>query len=370
MKKGILLTVNIILAAASFAQKQRFELVSYTMPKGWLQQRNEGGLQLSITNKRTGDYAIAVITKATASASSDAENFINDWNRLVKSTVQVNDEPEMQDPTSNSGWNIISGSAKYTDKNNTGSATLLTATGGGQTLSVVLMTNTKQYQNDLLALLNSLELAKAVRNEPGNAAPVTSNESGKPPTAAATASSNDLATMAPVNSALTGRIWEGTSSEKFTGAGAMTGHYTGGFHTVQYKFNSDSTYRFVEVLASFYTTTKTLKYETGTWSVDGDQLTIKPTKGQNEEWSKVGKTSNGNSDVVNRAVNDTWGRKIKASTRKLEKYTYSFSISKNGDKNALVLQRNGPTEREGEGKISYYNETLPARSATLPSGLK
>lgn len=64
----------------------------------------------------------------------------------------------------------------------------------------------------------------------------------------------------------------------------------------------------------------------GTYLINGNQLTISPTNGSNEEWAKTGKTSNGNSDVTNRSINDTWGKKLKNSSRKLEKYTYTFSI--------------------------------------------
>lgn len=532
MKKVTLLTIHIFLAAAAFAQKQSFDKVSYTEPKGWQQQQHEGGMQLSVTDKKTGAYAIIVITKATASPATANENFTNDWNKLVKTTVQVNGEPVMQVPGNEQGWNIITGSANYTDGAKTGAATLLTATGGKQTVSVVLMTNTDQYQNELVGFLNSLELATPIQNEIDNGAitngasqtsvaglwcdnhleisgyyngyaqytagyfrreylfkedgtyifrlknwsvfmkeilfsyesgtyvvkgnhlsiipaqgrgewwskvnnnttlwgsrlkaadyklermeytfeikyfsgsknyslivnpnktterdgtytgptsfSYTKYEDGKsiidnPPgfktgvenksTTAATPVQNKNST-ASVNAAITGKIWKGTSSEKFTGAGTQSGHYTGGFSSSQYQFNTNGTYKFINVLASFYTDTKTYKYETGTYSVNGNQLTIKPVKGQNEEWTKIGKTSNGNSDVTNRAINETWGKKIKTTARKLETYTYTFSINKNGDQLALILQRSSRTEREGEGNISYYNETTATQSVNLPT---
>ncbi len=491
-------------------------------------KKAKAALQLSVTDKITSGYAIVVITKATASNASDNENFNNNWLKLVKGSVQVNAEPTMQAPVNENGWNVISGSADYTDGANKGAATLLTATGGGQTVSVVLMTNTKQYQNELLAFINSLQLSKAspaATNEAGKASVVglwcdnilettgtyvngypqytagymrkeyafypdgtylfrsknwqttmkeilfiyetgtysvngnqliispkqgkggwwskaasgRTTEWGKfvkdseyksekatysfeikyysgtnsyslilkpgsaiqrdggneisyrsyedrksiidnPPavttgfenksfTSSSSSQANNTTIANTVTSPLVGKIWEATSSEKFPGAGAMPGHYTGGFSSSQYQFNADGTYKFIDVLASFYTDTKTYKYETGNYSVSGNQLTINPTKGQNEEWNKVGKTSNGNSDVTNRAINETWGKKIKTNTRKLEQYTYTFSIGKNGDKNALILQRNGHTEREGEGNISYYNETAADRSAKLPNGI-
>lgn len=546
MKNIFLLSQLLVLSCTSFAQKQTFDVVSFAIPKGWQQQQGEAGIQLSTTDKKTGAYAIVVITKSMPSSATANENFNNDWLKLVKGSVQINSEATMQKPTKENGWDVISGNANYIDGANTGLATLLTATGDNKAVSVVLMTNTKQYQNELSAFITSLELSKALQNN-GNdsSAPASTGETGKSPVVGLwkdnlletsgyvngiaqytagyfrkeyTFNSNGTYTfmhktwsvyqksiyfayetgiynvngnkliitprtgkneewskgadggtgswgkliksdnrklpkttytfgikyysgsqttalelyhdkptereiqqkgnetdggrkssysldprftplitpppglkintstssLSPnvniqqanssqmagsVSSPIVGKIWEGTSSEKFTGAGAMTGHYTGGFSSSQYQFNADGTYRFIDVLASFYTDTKTYKYETGTYSVSGNQLTIKPTKGQNEEWTKVGKTSNGNSDVSNRAINETWGKKIKTTARKLETYTYTFSIGKNGDRNALILQRSGRTEREGEGKISYYNETAGGKSVKLPVGI-
>lgn len=542
MKKLFLNVLILAITMNSFAQKQTFNVISFSIPKGWQQTQNEGGIQLSVTDKNTGAYAIAVITKVNPSTASAAENFTNDWNKLVKGTVQVNEEPAMQDPVKENGWDIISGGANYTDGATTGMATLLTATSTGQTMSVVLMTNSKEYQTDLVDFLNSLELSKPSKTEAGNSVPATGTESGKSSitglwvdytletsgiingipqytagyrrkeyafysdgtylfrvkqwltvmkeilyiyeTGTYSVSGNQLtinpkkgrgewwskkdnntrlwgklvkassyklekvtytfginyfsgsqnyalslkpgkaterdggtinapagsyefrytfrekagslidnppgvktgfenkslsATPSPENNApvanavsspLAGKTWEGSASEKFTGTGGSTGYNTGGFSTLQYRFNGDGTYRFISVRASHYTDTKTLEYESGTWLVNGNQLSITPAKGQNEEWSKVGKTSNGNSDVTNRAINETWGKKLKTIPRKLEKYIYPFSIEKNGDRQALVLHRNRRTEREGDGKISYLNETSPERSAKLPAGMK
>lgn len=55
----------------------KFYVISFTVPKGWQQQKNSGGVQLSVSDKKNGGYAIAVITKATASAASAHENFRN-----------------------------------------------------------------------------------------------------------------------------------------------------------------------------------------------------------------------------------------------------------------------------------------------------
>lgn len=525
-------------AAGSFAQKQTFDVVSYTVPKGWQKTQNEGGVQYVVTDKKTGGYAIAIITKATNSDASANENFNTDWARLVKKSVQADGEPAIQEPAQQNGWNIISGGANYTDGANKGMATLLTATGGGKMASVVLLTNTQQYQNELLSFINSLELSKVettansgtqnattpgntthnsnlnqllgiwgqYQNESntsgydwreyyfsadgtyqfleksisylyhndiiyiyekgsyklnGNQLTITpqsgtieswskagSDKAGKllktekrtlenvtytidfhyfsgiketnlvlqynkqtardgawstnnsfknswlykrpfypdkpaielpagtkinftyKPVVASTATETKRdANGTAVNSPLTGKIWEGTSTEKFSNAGG-TSYNTGGFSTIQYRFYADGTYRFVSVVASHYTDTKLLGYETGAYTINGNQLSIVPAKAYNEEWSKTGKTTNGNSDVTNRAINETWGKKLKTSARKPERVTYTFSVGNNAGRTALILQySNGQTEREGKGSQVYLNETAEAKSVKLPAGI-
>jgi len=529
MKYFVLVIAVACITLNMYGQKENFDVVSYQMPKGWDKIVTENGVQLSTKDDGKGNYAAVVIVKSITTTASPQDNFNDSWEKLVKGTVSVTEAPHTSDMDVEKGWTVLSGQANYTDGPNKGVATLLTATGGGKTVSVVLMTNTQQYQNELLAFINSLELKKiakdkdnnAIRSANSNTVKITGlwcdntletsgysngfpqytagyfrkeylfNENGtyvfrtknwsvltknilfvhetgtyavqgnqliitpvkgvgewwskkdnntklwgnrlkasdyksekmtynfeinyysgtdnyslmldpqkstvrdgayngptsfsysrretgtsiidNPPGFNSIADNkppvSNGSTQAIENnsgSLLTGRIWEGTSTEKFSNAGGSS-YNTGGFSTNQYLFNTDGSYRFVCVIASHYTDTKTLKYETGTYSINGNQLTIIPAKGYNEEWSKTGKTSNGNSDVSNRAINETWGKKLKTSPGKLEKYSYTFSMGKNAGKNALILNHQQPTERDGNGTTVYLNETPTEKSVKLPA---
>lgn len=530
------------MSCTSSAQKQTFDVITYLVPTGWQQQKNEAGVQLSVTDKKTGAYAIALITKATGSGATANENFNNDWNRLLKGTVQIDGEPAMQEPANENGWDIISGGANYKDGSTTGMATLLTATGGGQMVSVVLMTNTAKYQNELLSFINSLELAKASQNDVANSTTATgqannnssivglwvyytietsgyyngfpqpsggyfrkeyafygdgtylfrmknwavfvkeiqyvyetgtwklngnkltitpkqgkggwwskaasgrTNEWGSlvktgswklepvtytidlhyysgvnethlilqsasqteregkqennmqtyspreigksliddPPgiktgfeNKSFSATSQNNKPMEPVssmNSPIAGKVWEGTSAEKFI-SGSMSGYNTGGYFTYQYKFNTNGTYRFIYIGASAYIQPNLLQYETGTYSVSGNKLTIVPTSGFNEEWSVIGGPINlaGMSDVSIGNIKHNWGKRIKTEKRTLEKVTYTISTEYwAGNKtNALKLEWDGgKTVREGNGNFTYYLETTDEKSTKLPAGIK
>ncbi len=528
----------LVTAYTASAQKQTYDVLTYNLPKNWQQNQSEGGVQLSVTDKNTGAYAMAVITKAIASGASAADNFTNQWDKLVKSTVNVSGNAAMQAPEKDNGWNILSGSASYIDGASKGTATLLCATGGGQTVSVVLMTNTQQYQSDLLSFINSLKLSKAAQSTNNNAASSTTTNGGTSSIAGLwvnyTTESNGYANGFPVvtggyfrreylfytngtyqfrakdwgvfmsdilfiyetgtwkitgnqltitpkqgrgewwgkaangstsgwgsrkrvsdyksetvtytfdmhyysgmketylelvsnratardargttqpykwsyspraldkslidnppgfktgfenksltgdappkttidqpvnnNSLIAGKIWEGTSTEKYKSGSAS--YNTGGFFTYQYRFNADGTYKFVYVGASAYTDPNTLQRETGTYTINGNQLTITPSSGSNEEWSIVGGPvkMSAMSDVQIRSIKEHWGKQIKTEKRKLEKITYPFKVEyqQGNQANALILQYNGHTEREGNGNVAYYFETTAGRSIKLP----
>jgi hypothetical protein len=320
LKYFLLMSVLLMVSCRGFAQKQSFDVISFVSPKGWQQQQNEGGIQLSVSDKKTGAYALAVVIKATASRADAAENFNSNWLKLVKGTVQVNAEPTMEQPAKENGWEVISGGANYTDGTHTGMATLLTATGGGQVVSVVLMTNTKQYQNDLFSFLNSLELAKPALNESVYAAPAKSNEAGKPSVVGLWCD-NHLETMGYFNG---------------------VPQYSTGYFRREYLFKEDGTYLFR--LKNWSTLLKEIlfTYESGTYIVSGNQLTIIPDQGRGEWWGK--KENNAS----------LWGSRIKASSYRIEKTNYTFEIKyySGTDSYSLILNPKKDTERDG----TYTNQ--------------
>lgn len=332
---------------SGYTQKQTFDVVTYTTPKGWQQQQNDASVQLSVTDKKTDAYSIALITKATASEATATENFTADWNRLIKGAVQVNTKPSMLAPAKDNGWEIISGTAPYVDGNQKGVATLITATGGGQMVSVVLMSNTDKYQNELLSFINSLVLTKASSNNAANKKPVTTNK----------ASGTSIVGM-----------WVFYNTES---SGMYNGfpQLTGGYMRREYVFYNDGTYLFRAKDWMVYVKDILFVYETGTYSVNRNQITINPKKGKGEWWSKAasGRTNE-------------WGKLVRASTDyKLEKATYTFSFTqfKGNDEITLMLQSSKPTQRDGKDGdktgIQEYRYTSRDIKTTLidnPPGFK
>ena len=316
MKPLFRLVLGLMLAVSSFAQKESFDVILCTVPAGWKQQQHEGGFQLSIADSKTGGYAMAVITRATASEAPARENFNRQWDRMVRGVVSAAGEPAMAEPALSNGWEIVSGSGHYTDRGAQGMVVLLTATARGQTVSAVLMANTQQFQDDLLALLESLELkAPADRSDPPGATPAPAGNSA----------------------ALVG-LWvdyHNESSGRFANGMTM---FTGGYTRREYRFMADGTYVFRA--KDWLVVQKEIFFaqESGTWTANGNRLTLVPDQGRGEWWSKAasGKTNE-------------WGRPARVSEWKLETVTYAFELRHFAGTNEthLMLEPSRPTGREG-----------------------
>lgn len=168
MKKIFSVLFVALISIYAFAQKQTFDVLNYSVPKGWDKTAMEKGIQLSAKNDGKGNYATAIILHSAATTVSAQKNFTNSWEQLVKGTISVSGEPTMQEPATEKGWDIVSGQASYTDGANKGWVTLITATGNGKMANVVIVTNTDKYQNQILDFIKSLDLNETATEQNDN----------------------------------------------------------------------------------------------------------------------------------------------------------------------------------------------------------
>lgn len=327
MKNLCLLTILTLANFISIAQqKQSFDVISFSIPKGWQQKQNEGSVQLLATDKKSGGYIMAIITNASPSGASAIENFNSKWKAAIADQIQLDGEPTMQPSSNDNGWDIETGSANFTDNGVKGSVALLSATGGGQTLSVVIMYNSNQYQKELVSFLSSLELAKPAQNNTGSS-PANTTTAG--------------------NNSIIG-LWTNYVLE--TTGFYINGQpqYTAGYLRKEYAFYPDGTYLFRN--KQWLTKTKDILfiYESGAYTVNGNRLTLTPKQGKGEFW---GKTSS----------SKEWGKLVKSTEYTLEKVIYSFEIINDASYgNSIVLKPGKPTQRDG-GKFNAPNDPYEFR---------
>src|SRR4051812_19147406 len=113
MKRILLLSLLVVLAEGTFAQKQIFDVTTYTSPKGWEEKVGKDALQLLMQDATKNTYCLITLYKSTAGTASSKENFDLAWASLVKEMVTVSSEPQMQPTGTESGWETQSGYAPF-----------------------------------------------------------------------------------------------------------------------------------------------------------------------------------------------------------------------------------------------------------------
>jgi len=160
MKKIVTLQFFIAIVINSFSQQQVFDITNYTAPAGWKKQATESALQLSKEDTKTGAYCIITLLKSLPGKTDPKVNFDDAWTSVVKEMVEVAAAPEMQAPSTEDGWQIRSGYAPFTSESQKGIALLVTATGYGKMVNLLILTNTDVYEKDMTTFLEGLSFKK------------------------------------------------------------------------------------------------------------------------------------------------------------------------------------------------------------------
>ena len=159
MKHVLSLFLFIIAAATVFGQSEIFDLATYTPPNAWKKvTTNTNVVSYSITNNQKGTYGQIGIYKSTNSKGSLQSDFQSEWQDLVVKTYKPTSKPEMTPATSENGWDAQGGVAPFEFSGGQSVAMLVTMSGHGRCLSIVILTNTDGYQSEIQKFLESVDL--------------------------------------------------------------------------------------------------------------------------------------------------------------------------------------------------------------------
>jgi len=120
MKKIILLCVLCASVTTSFAQRETFDLTTYTSPKGWKKQTTESAVRFTKEDAAKGTYCMITLYKTVAGKADSKNNFDLAWASLVKEMVTVSTAPQMQPSATKDGWEAQSGYAPFESDGNKG----------------------------------------------------------------------------------------------------------------------------------------------------------------------------------------------------------------------------------------------------------
>lgn len=149
-------------AANIFAQKEIYDIATYTAPAAWKKAKTENAIQLTKEDAATGTYCAITLFKSLPATANAKENFDLAWTSVVKQMVTVSAAPEMQNPEKENGWETQSGYAPFEKDSNKGVVILVTSTGFDKMVNIIILTNTDEYEKDMTAFLESVSLKKPV----------------------------------------------------------------------------------------------------------------------------------------------------------------------------------------------------------------
>jgi hypothetical protein len=182
MKKTVMILLTLV-SAAAMAQQQHFDIASFTPPKAWTKQTTESSVQFSKEDAAKGTYCLISLLKAVPGTANGKENFDAAWDNVVKQMVTVSAPPEMQTPATEDGWEAQSGYSTFTSGDSKGIVLLVTSSGYGQMVNIIILTNTDVYEKDITGFLSSISLTKK-ENATGNKPATNPTKPAVPPTAA------------------------------------------------------------------------------------------------------------------------------------------------------------------------------------------
>ena len=158
--KLIVLFLFTIAATTVFAQQQTFDLVTYTPPKGWTKNVEETLVSYTITDGKKNTWCRMMVIKSTISKGTIEADFESEWQELIVKNYKPSDDRKENEVQEADGWIIKAGSCKFTFDNSEAMAMLTTASGYDRCVSIVAVTNNKDYLKDVQALIASVDLIK------------------------------------------------------------------------------------------------------------------------------------------------------------------------------------------------------------------
>jgi hypothetical protein len=305
-----------------FAQKETFDLFSFTPPAGWKKEVTENIISYTSFNNKSKSWCRIGTVKSTISKWNIEADFESEWQDLIVRNYNPAEVPVLNEVHETDGWKVKEGVVKFKFNNADAQAMLTTISGFGRCASIVVTLNNREYLADIDTFLKSVEFKKM-------------ETAAQPPEA------ENNADDASING--TWGISASDQSSYRMNNGVMN------YIVRQYTFNTDGTYSFVTKTFDPFLDKLLLGKENGTYLINGNNLTITPEKSVLEAWSK-------------KDGNDAWGKLLSSQNIELETVTYQFAKKYfSGIKQwSLVLKADKLTQRDGpySGVADFSNSWI------------
>ena len=148
----------LLVTSQLIGQKQHFDLVSYTAPKGWKKEIRNKAIIYSINDTKKKTWCALIIYANMPSRGDIDTDLLAEWNVLSATPFKITETPVTTETAEGGGWKIKSASGKFRYNNSDAVSTVTTMTGFGVCISVQANTNSQVYLPVISKFIESMEV--------------------------------------------------------------------------------------------------------------------------------------------------------------------------------------------------------------------
>lgn len=161
MKKTILAyLLPLLCSVQAFSQTQKFDIATFIPPQGWQRIDTNGKvafLQSKTTNGQTS-FAQIVLFPGTVSTGNVGNDFKMAWNNLITIPTKSTLKPKTETSKTPDGWTVMKGAANVSQQGMSYTSLVVTATGFGKTMSVLVNIAGSEYVATVDKFFNDFNL--------------------------------------------------------------------------------------------------------------------------------------------------------------------------------------------------------------------
>lgn len=178
MKRILASTFAIAISIITQAQTA-FDVFSYKEPTGYQKEIKTNVISYSKSSTKENSYCIIGLYAASAAAATAQQTFAKEWKELVEIPWGATN-PKIENSDDVNGWKTILGTSTFEFNGGKCAVMQFCFVNNTQTASIVVLTNSKSYEQDILALLESLHLSKTRTTDNGKPSLVNNLSNTKP----------------------------------------------------------------------------------------------------------------------------------------------------------------------------------------------
>ena len=160
MKKLLAVLFIMSILGQLYSQNEKFDIASFTPPQGW--QRLDSNGMILFHDYKTKDnltsFCQIVLFPSRASKENASKNFSDEWNTKVTQPTGDKAKPTTQTEKTPDGWTVVTGYANITQSGVSYMKMLITTTGFGRTMSVMVNTAGGEHASAIEKFFNGFDL--------------------------------------------------------------------------------------------------------------------------------------------------------------------------------------------------------------------